>query len=358
MIKSDFVGLKDVLPMINKLLADRSLPPVKEPSEMLEIMLREVYGYLPDPPEKLTFEVMHSQKTCAGKATLKNMVAHCLVKGKEFSFPFTAVIPTNSKKVPFFVHINFRSDVPDRYMPTEELIDNGFAVFSFCHREVTYDNEDMSDGIYGILYPDGKRGLHDAGKVAVWAWAAQRVMDYAQTLGDLLDLSKGVVCGHSRLGKTALLAAATDSRFWCAYSNDSGCTGAAVSRGKRGESVTVINNAFPLWFCENYKKYAHKEYAMPFDQHYLVGAIAPRYVCIGSATEDIWADPVSENLCCAAASPVYEKMGKKGFVHNGELAKAGESFFEGSIGYHLREGSHYFSRTDWLKLIEFLKSKM
>lgn len=344
--------------MINKMLADRSLPPLKRKEEMLDIMLREVYGYLPDLPEKQSFELVSSEKTCAGKATLKRMRANLVVKGKEFSFPFNAVIPTGKAKVPFFVHINFRDSVPDKYMPTEELVDNGFAVFSFCHRDVTYDNADMADGIYGLLYPDGKRGDSDPGKISVYAWAAQRVMDYAQTLGDALDLNRGTVCGHSRLGKTALLTAATDSRFWCAYSNDSGCTGAAISRGKGGESVTVINNAFPLWFCENYKKYNHKEYAMPFDQHYLVASIAPRYVCIGSATQDDWADPVSEQLCCLAASPAFEKNGKAGFVHNGELAKSGESFFEGSIGYHLREGSHYFSRTDWLRLIEFIKSKM
>ncbi len=344
--------------MINKMLADRSLPPLKSRDEMLDIMLREVYGYLPPPPEKQEVELIETEPFGAGKAIIKKLRMKLVVNGKEFVFPFNAVLPLKQKKMPFFVCLNFRSLMPDKYIPAEELFDNGFAILSFCHRDVTYDNADMADGLYGILYPDGKRGDSDAGKLSVYAWAAQRLMDYAQTLGDLLDLSRGIVCGHSRLGKTALLTAATDTRFWCAYSNDSGSTGAAISRGKRGESVAVINNAFPLWFCENYKKYKHKEYAMPFDQHYLVAAIAPRYVCIGSATEDDWADPVSEMLCCVAASPAFEKDGTRGFVHNGQLAKSGESFFEGSIGYHLREGSHYFSRNDWLRLIEFVKAKM
>ena len=343
--------------MIDKLLADRSLPPLKSREQMLDIMLKEVYGYLPDKPERLTFELISTENFCAGKAVCSRLMAHCTLKNGEFSFPFCAVVPKDCKNAPFFVHINFRNSVPDKYQPTEELLDNGFAVFSFCHREVTFDNDDMADGMYGVLYPDGKRGLHDGGKIAVWAWAAQRVLDYAETLGDALDFSRSVVCGHSRLGKPALLAAATDSRFAFAYSNNSGCSGAALSRGTCGESVTVINNAFPLWFNENYKKYAHKEYAMPFDQHYLLAAIAPRYVCVGSAVEDNWADPVSEMLCCAAAGPAFEKDGKKGFVHNGQLAKAGDCFFEGSVGYHLREGNHYFSRYDWLKLIEFVNSK-
>ena len=45
---------------------------------------------------------------------------------------------------------------------------------------------------------------------------------------------------------------------------------------------------------------------MPFDQHYLVASIAPRKVLIGSAALDKWADPLSEMLCCVAASDAFE----------------------------------------------------
>ena len=33
---------------------------------------------------------------------------------------------------------------------------------------------------------------------------------------------------------------------------------------------------------------------------------------------------------------------------------AGDVFDEGSVGYHLRSGLHYFSREDWLKLMGFV----
>ena len=187
----------------------------------------------------------------------------------------------------------------------------------------------------------------------MWAWAAHRVMDYAETLGDILDMNASVVCGHSRLGKTALFAAAADERFKFAYSNDSGCSGASITRDKRGERVSDICRNFPFWFCENYKKYAGNEHGMPFDQHYLLACIAPRRVLIGSASEDIWADPYAEFLCCAAASDAF----KNGFVHGGELPKTNDEFFDGDIGYHLREGLHYFSREDWNRLIKFIKAQ-
>jgi hypothetical protein len=186
----------------------------------------------------------------------------------------------------------------------------------------------------------------------MWAWAAQRVMDYALTL-DRLDPARGTVCGHSRLGKTALLAAATDTRFACAYSNDSGCSGAALARGTKGETVKDICERFPFWFCENYKKYADNEENMPFDQHYLIACIAPRYVHLGSASDDWWADPKSQYLSCVAAGEAFEN----GFKYENRLPQIGDCFIQGDVAFHMRKGLHYYSREDWLKSIEFINSK-
>lgn len=288
---------------------------------------------------------------CAGNAALHRVTLTSRVNGKDFSFPVSVTLPKVEHKVPFFIHINFRPDVPDRYQPTEELVDNGYAVLSFNYKDVSNDNDDFTDGLAGILFESGVRGPSDSGKIAMWAWAAQRVMDYAQTL-DCLDLARGIVCGHSRLGKTALLTAATDERFYCAHSNDSGCSGASLSRGKTGETIEKICNRFPYWFCENYKKYMGHEDQLPLDQHYLVASIAPRKVYITSAIEDRWADPDSEYLTCWAAGDAF---GEKGFVAPYRLPEVGDRFHEGTIGYALRSGAHYYSRKDWLNLMDFLK---
>lgn len=340
--------------MFQKALKERNLPTFLSRNEMLNILFEEEYGHLPEKPANVSWKVAEEivGNFCAGKAVLNKITATCEIGEKVFSFPFYLALPTAEGKHPFFVHINFRDSVPDRYMPTEELIDNGFAVFSFCYEDVTKDNDDLTDGLAGVLYENGKRKPNDAGKIAMWAWAAHRVMDYAQTLDAVLDLKNAIVCGHSRLGKTALLTAATDERFAFAYSNDSGCGGAAITRGKMGETVKDICRSFPYWFCENYKKYIDNTENMPFDQHYLLAGIAPRKVLVGSASEDSWADPVSEQLCCIAASEMFEK----GFVCETFPAEIGCEFFDGDIGYHLRKGRHYFSREDWLKLIKFVRS--
>ncbi len=339
--------------MIEKIIKDLNLPELLSKEKMFDILQREEYGFIPGKPEKISFEVEEDtiRRFCAGKAPCNKITAKCTLNGRDFSFPFYSVIPNGKKNLPFFIHINFRPDIPDRYMPTEEIIDNGFAVFSFCYEDVTSDDGDFTNGLAGILFENGERTDTDPGKIAMWAWAAHRVMDYAETLGDILDMKTSVVCGHSRLGKTALVTAAADERFRFAYSNDSGCSGASITRDKRGERVKDICDRFPFWFCENYKKYVDNEHGMPFDQHYLLACIAPRKVLIGSASEDMWADPNAEFLSCVAASDAFEN----GFVHGGELPKTNDVFFEGDIGYHLREGLHYFSREDWNRLIKFVR---
>lgn len=319
--------------MLEELLKERELPPLKSRAEMLDILMREEYGYMPPKPDKVDFEEIQDYcipNFCAGKATVKKIGITSGINGKSFTFPCYASIPAKTGKHPFFICINFRDCVPDRYIPVEEIIDNGFAVISFCYEDVTADNDDFTDGIAEILYENGSRRPDDAGKLAMWAWAAQRVMDYAQTL-DCLDLEKGFVCGHSRLGKTALLTAATDERFKLAFSNDSGCGGAAITRGKKGERIEDICKRFPYWFCKNYQRYINKEQRMPFDQHFLAAVIAPRYVYIGSAAEDLWADPDSELLTCAAVNEAYERLGKKGFICAGRLPQVNDEFHTAAL---------------------------
>ena len=336
---------------LQKLLSGRKVPELKSREEMLDILQKEVYGYMPPEPTELTFTTEYDVVStyAAGKAKIREVTVDCVVNGKPFSFKFRGVIPNGTEKVPFIIHIGMALG-EHRYQPNEEIVDNGFAVFNFNYTSIASDDKDFTNGLAACLYENGERGDTDAGKIAMWAWAASRVMDYCvQELDHKLDLNRGGVAGHSRCGKAALLAGAMDTRFQYVYSNDSGSTGAAISRLKSGEDVKRITSLFPYWFCKNYKQYAQKEMEMPFDQHYLLASIAPRHVLVGSASSDSNADPVSEQLGCLAASSAFQK----GFVCDG-VALVGDEFFEGDIGYHLRKGAHYFSREDWQKLFKFI----
>lgn len=324
------------------------------------ILLSEEYGLPVPKPTKLEFEVIQpnsvKRRFCAGDATRYEVIAHAEVCGKPFSFPFTAVIPNKKGKYPFIIHNDFEYLVPSKYLPAEEIINNGFALFELCYENVTSDDSDYTSGLSGILYPDGvRKNGNDPGKILMWAWANMRVMDYAMTL-DCLDHEHSAVAGHSRLGKTALVTGMLDERFQYVISNDSGCSGTAITRGKIGEHISFITERFPYWFCENYKKYIDEE-KLDFDQHMLLATIAPRTLLIGSAAEDAWADPDSEYLSCVAASKAWENLGLKGFIAPDRLPVPGADFHEGNICYHLREGAHYFSRRDWVTYMNIIREK-
>lgn len=321
------------------------------------ILFNEEYGLPVPEPTKLEFEVVPYKRTfCAGDAKRSEVIVHAEVCGKSFSFPFTAVIPTKEGKHPFIIHNDFDYLVPSKYLPAEEMINNGFAVFELCYQNVTSDNGDFTNGLAGILYPDGiRKNGNDTGKILMWAWANMRVMDYAMTL-DCLDHNHSAVAGHSRLGKTALVTGMLDKRFQYVISNDSGCSGTAITRGKVGEQISNITKTFPYWFCENYQKYADHN-ALTFDQHMLLATVAPRTLLIGSAVKDTWADPDSEYLSCFAASRAWENQGVKGFVAPDRLPVVGDDFHEGNICYHLRDGEHYFSRRDWLIYMNIIHEK-
>lgn len=344
--------------MLKDILSSLSLPDFKSKEEMLDLLLREEYGYLPPKPDNIEWsESVVAENFCAGKARQKRVDITVSLYEEKFTFSVLTAIPKKEGKHPFFIHISFKNEETDKYMPVEEIIDRGFAVLSFCYKDVTSDDGDFNDGLAGVITRHEPRGATTPGKIAMWAWAAHRVLDYAYTV-DALDKEYAVVCGHSRLGKTALLAAANDGRFKFAYSNNSGCSGAALSRGTKGETIKDICRVFPFWFCENYRKYADSEENMPFDQHWLMASIAPRYVYVASAEEDAWADPKCEFLTCVAVSSEYEKYGVTGFVCDDRLPVADDVYHEGSVGYHLRHGTHYFSREDWNKAIDFVRSKM
>ena len=216
--------------------------------EIIDMLLKEEYGYLPERPFSVTLARKEEQKFYMGKAMLEKCILNCKASFGEFSFPVYYAHAIGKKNIPCFIHINFHDQVPDKGQPTEELIDLGYAPLTFCYKDVTSDNGDFTNGLAGVVYPDGVRKNTDCGKIGLWAWAAMAVMDYAVTLPEL-DPKRISVAGHSRLGKTALLAGALDERFYCAFSNDSGNSGASLARGSDQETIAMITKQFPYWFC-------------------------------------------------------------------------------------------------------------
>ena len=315
-------------------------------AELIDVLRREEYGYAPPALDGVRGEVMAVDRKCAcGKGAIEDITLRFDTPKGEYAFPFQYAYPTDGKAHPTFLFINFRKGVYDKYVDVDSLIEQGFAVADVCYKDVSSDDGDLTNGICGMFdRPDDGTGY---GKITMWAYAMSRILDYLAQRPQT-DMRYIASVGHSRLGKTSLWCAAQDERIGLAVSNDSGCAGAAYERIKRpeGETVKAITKNFPYWFCENYKKYVDRAEDMPFDQHFLLAAIALRRVAVGSASEDLWADPYGEQLSCIGASAAWHLLGKKGFVGRSEPMTVGEQSL-GDISYQLRDGIHYLGRPDW-----------
>ena len=324
-------------------------------AEIVQLLGSQVYGFSPPPPPEVYGNVENRDEGAFANKAIHSVVSLVFETPKgEFSFPLHLIVPKTEIPAPVFLNIAFHPNIPDLYLPVEEIIDHGFAIATFCYQDIVPDTDDgFVSGLAG-MYGAKDRGPDEWGKISMWAWAAQRVMDYLQKL-DEIDKKHIAVVGHSRLGKTALWCAAQDERFFMGISNNSGCSGAAITREKKGERIRDIVNRFGYWFCKNYSQYADREASMPFDQHFLIASIAPRFVYVSSALEEECADPESEFLSCVAASDAYKLLGLEGLTPVSEFPKPGDSLHGGHIGYHLRTGSHYLSRYDWQQFMQYFR---
>ena len=329
--------------------------------EIMEILYREEYGYPPPPPTSVTAKVVKEENYFfERKAALIHL--DVTITGEFGSFPFPvryAKLKQAEGPVPAFIHINFYRDIPNKYQPTEEILDGGFNLFSVYFNDITIDDPhfvpgNFKDGLAGVIYKDGVRPDDAGGKLVLWAWTMSALLTYVRTLPEI-DGDCVSVIGHSRMGKTALLAGAMDPRFFCAISNNSGASGAAIMREKTGETLRAIYEHFPFWFCKKYAEYFDNEDALPFDQHFLLAANATHRVYVGSGSYDKTACPEHEYLSAVAASEYFESVGKTGLGAPEEYPAPWSFFHDGHIGFHLRDGGHFLGRYDWNMYMTYIK---
>jgi hypothetical protein len=331
--------------------------------EVLELFRQHVYGRVPATKYEQTIHVVHEDAQALGGAATLRRVEIRIAKGeKSLAIRVNLFVPNEAKQpVPAFVlicnrgaeNIDATRETKSEFWPVEEGIARGYAMAAFLNADVDPDKHDeFQNGIHGIL-DEGPRGDDSWGTIAAWAWGASRVLDYLLTVPEINPKQIGVI-GHSRGGKTALWAAAEDERFAMAVSNDSGCGGASLSRRrfKGREQVARITTAFPHWFCGKFKTYADREDELPIDQHELIALIAPRAVAVGSASEDVWADPRGEFLSVVHAAPVYKLLGHAA-LGTTEMPPIGSAIHGDRAHYHLRPGKHNLTLVDWQHYWDF-----
>lgn len=154
------------------------------------------------------------------------------------------------------------------------------------------------------------------------------------------------MAGHSRLGKAALPAAATDERIGSALINNSGAMGASLSSRNYGETRQHVEGRFPHWPSPDARTTVE-----PLDQHQLLACVAPRQLYVASAAEDLWADPKGEYIALQAAAPAW---GDSNLPPLDTVFAAGE-VASGALAWRLRPGPHDLRPYDWHRSLRHLR---
>ncbi len=211
-----------------------------------------------------------------------------------------------------------------------EVVRRGFALAEFSREEIAPDSA-VRGGVYAA-FPD-----YEGGRLAAWAWGYHRLIDYLCTLPQI-DKSKITVTGHSRGGKTALLAGATDERIALTAPNNSGCGGAGCYRyqEEKSEDIAIILKNLGYWFHPRFHQFIGSIDHLPFDQHTLKALVAPRALLSTEALGDLWANPKGTQQTYRAAKEVFDFLGASN-----------------KIGIHFREGGHEQGYEDWKTLLNF-----
>lgn len=228
----------------------------------------------------------------------------------------------------------------------------GFIVAEFNRTLLAEDAAppDMKTrGLYPV-YPD-----YDFGAISAWAWGYRRAVD-ALLMMPQVDPDMICIAGHSRGGKTTLLAGALDERIAFTQSSCSGMFGCGCFRYTQAEDPgrklidhhsETLGNMFgrevgydiSFWVGRGMEEYIGREDEIPFDLHFLKAAIAPRGLLETGSVDDIWANPRGSYHTFRAARELYRALG-----------------VPGRIASSLRYGPHAHTPEDFGKFLSFIRA--
>lgn len=365
--------------------------------EILGIFQREMYGQMP-PKSPITTEILEEGITLAGFGIRRQVRMWFRSDKTGPKVDWLIITPRYVKKaVPTIIFLNYNGNqtlledkeilLTDGWIRDEEgmsvnhkaiestrgyyagqssdsvypigmLIAQGYAVVTACYGEISPDptGEEAQDklaytNIFDLWAPRDNSRDDNTTALGAWAWTLMRGMDMIEQ-DPRLDSKRVLLTGYSRLGKAALIAGAFDVRFPVVVPVQTGGGGCPLAKRFYGENVAIMTKAFTHWYCKAWKKYAGKEQTMPFDQHLFLSCIAPRALLVEGFDEG-WFDTKGEFLALQAASPVWEKLCKKGLPKVDWPDDYDTKAIGKYLGYVRRSEKHGISAYDWKWMIDF-----
>jgi hypothetical protein len=363
----------------------------KRRPELKALFEHYMYGKAPAPPTNVAGQVArHDAGYFGGKATKDEVTIRFGPEGTPPIHLLLVVPHVPGGKAPVFVALNFCGNhavlndptiaLPEPWMPEHcpgcathratdvgrgsqaafwavaNAVDRGYAIATFYSGDVDPDKNDFTDGVHPHFLKPGQTApaADDWGTIRAWAWGLSRAVDYLSTRSDI-DAKRICATGHSRLGKTALVAAAFDERIALVVPHQSGTGGCALSRGNDQETVERINRVFPHWFDDVFPKFAGHEDRLPIDQHLLMCLVAPRPIFDTEGDQDKWSNYDSAFRALLAADKAYKFVGARGMVGTGKIRDEepikGPSF--GELMQYRRNTRHLLNKEYWNKIFDF-----
>ncbi len=168
------------------------------------------------------------------------------------------------------------------------------------------DQRDDTDS-FVAAYPE-----YDWSRLCRRGWAAGRCIDYLETLPEV-NVRQIAIAGHSRNGKTSLMAAALDERIAVVISSSSGAGGTIPARicgmEHSAEDIESITRSFPEWFHPRWRFFSGREQKLPVDLPQLVAMSAPRPCLLSTAYNDGVEHGWAMQQTYLAVKPLYRLFG-------------------------------------------------
>ncbi|MEO6704832.1 MAG: prolyl oligopeptidase family serine peptidase, partial [Ginsengibacter sp.] len=144
------------------------------------------------------------------------------------------------------------------------------------------------------------------------AFGASRAIDYLYSL-PYVDKEKIGLTGHSRNGKTSLMAAAFDERI-SAVIPSSGVSGGEVpwryaTHKYDVEDIALLSSAQPSWLHPRLRFFVGRESKLPVDQNLFMALIAPRGLMLSAANNEMASNPWGIEQAYLSTKKTYEFLG-------------------------------------------------
>ena len=313
--------------------------------ELADDIEAEIYGKMQSTVRSLNWTAVDSRPETVGRipTTRRYLIAQLAGGPNGVEVRMIVNLPAKAKGPVPLILLLTNGNAPGQHSTwRERVLAKGWGAAVLDVTSVQPDDgKDLARGVIGLFANGKPRDPSAWGALRAWAWGASRAMDYFEN-DPGIDPTHVGIAGHSRYGKAALIAMAYDPRYAVAYISSSGAGGAALLRRNFGERIENLaaTDEYHL-FAADFLKYAGPKTAndLPVDTHELIALAAPHPIFFSAGADgDDWADPRGMFMAAAAASPVYELLGRKG-VGATAMPPVGKPLTGGELAFSLhRQG--------------------